>query len=935
MLSENLSINITPNGVPTVIHITQYDVGLRRFVFTPYTSEGTFTPDTAASATLEGTKPDGNAFVHNCSYNSSTGVITYTIQEQLAAVAGRVWSKLVVRNTSGAAIGYAAIIWIVDMAGVQDDAIVSDSDLSALEEFVNEFGTINAYRGALNGALAAVGSPLVASTAASMTDRTKVYVYTGSESGYTNGHWYYWNGSAWTDGGVYNSVAVNTDKTLTVANMAADAKATGDEISELKNNFNDLGFIKLSSCETANGWINNNNVWTNIMPVWVFAIIPVSSGDTVELVKGNKTGFIAFVTDFVTPVSGQAPLFSSQSGFTTKINLTTGQSYSFVAPSDAKYILLNTLFDGIASEYDYVKINGYDILLPALDNLTSKINELSEMTGDAVSELKNDLIESENLSGVNAGLIRSETFTLGKTFDGNGIPVDASNRAITDFIRCAGSSVLVVVPLDGSVKTNLYIYDANKNHIAHGTYNNTTRVVYNQNAVYVRFVLAYNDNSTADQKLLDSVRIYNNIERMGGIHRGNVVKLGYTTLAQCESDGYYSFGVNDISSITDLPYDIRMGDSGGIVQTFSYYAGGIPLQVIFAKGKMYYRYGVNPFIPVSEDAVADVAITWEKGAINQTTGADAASSFRIRTFGKVPINEGVKVTVPTEMEASIIAYNANDERIYTTGLQQQGIFYHFPQKDETYFRIYGGYIDKRTTITADDGKKYGIQYIPIASDAPMWYALGDSITQGFYSEVGTSGIAGETPNGYPTYAALANGWRLRNMGVGGSGYIKASDTLSKPNAKGQVDTIDFSYCDICTLAFGVNDWHYNQQIGTVEDSKTLGTTMASNMKYVIEKILTDNPLCRLNIMLPLNCATYGGDFDSDWGLGTSLPTSGTLQHVIDVIKGVAELYHLPIIDQSNTGIANRFNILEVLPDGCHPALETMKPYGERIAKQIV
>lgn len=230
MLRENLSINITPGGVPVVIHISQYDIGLRTFVFTPYTTEGTFTADTAASATLEGTKPDGNAFVHNCSYNSSTGVITYTVQNQLAAVAGKVWSKLVIRNTSGNAIGYAAIIWVVDMAGVQDGAIMSDSDISALQEFVNEFGSINAYRGALNGALAAVGGPLVAATAAAMTDRTKVYVYTGSETGYTSGHWYYWNGSAWTDGGVYQSTGINTDTTLTVAGMAADAKKTGDEL---------------------------------------------------------------------------------------------------------------------------------------------------------------------------------------------------------------------------------------------------------------------------------------------------------------------------------------------------------------------------------------------------------------------------------------------------------------------------------------------------------------------------------------------------------------------------------------------------------------------------------------------------------------------------------------------------------------------------------
>ena len=59
-----------------------------------------------------------------------------------------------------------------------------------------------------------VGSPLQASTISAMTNEEKIYVYTGNESGYTNGHWYYYNGITWTDGGVYNSVAIETDKTL-------------------------------------------------------------------------------------------------------------------------------------------------------------------------------------------------------------------------------------------------------------------------------------------------------------------------------------------------------------------------------------------------------------------------------------------------------------------------------------------------------------------------------------------------------------------------------------------------------------------------------------------------------------------------------------------------------------------------------------------------
>ena len=53
------------------------------------------------------------------------------------------------------------------------------------------------------------GSPLVAATAAGMTKTNRIYVYTGTETGYTKGHWYYHNGTKWADGGTYNSSAVD------------------------------------------------------------------------------------------------------------------------------------------------------------------------------------------------------------------------------------------------------------------------------------------------------------------------------------------------------------------------------------------------------------------------------------------------------------------------------------------------------------------------------------------------------------------------------------------------------------------------------------------------------------------------------------------------------------------------------------------------------
>ena len=111
------------------------------------------------------------------------------------------------------------------LAGSYDEIARLDGDIDGLaDDLDNEVAALRSQ----------IGSPLVANTAEEMTNINKVYVYTGSETGYTAGHWYYFDGTAWTDGGVYNAVAVQTDKTLTVPDMPADAKKTGDEIEGLK-----------------------------------------------------------------------------------------------------------------------------------------------------------------------------------------------------------------------------------------------------------------------------------------------------------------------------------------------------------------------------------------------------------------------------------------------------------------------------------------------------------------------------------------------------------------------------------------------------------------------------------------------------------------------------------------------------------------------------
>ena len=88
--------------------------------------------------------------------------------------------------------------------------------------------------------LSDIGSPTASSTIAGMTDRNKIYIYTGHEQGYINGNWYYHDGTSWVSGGVYNSTALQTDKTLSVTDMAADAGAVGEQLMQIKSSMDNI-----------------------------------------------------------------------------------------------------------------------------------------------------------------------------------------------------------------------------------------------------------------------------------------------------------------------------------------------------------------------------------------------------------------------------------------------------------------------------------------------------------------------------------------------------------------------------------------------------------------------------------------------------------------------------------------------------------------------
>lgn len=309
-----------------------------------------------------------------------------------------------------------------------------------------------------------VGSPLTASTAAGMTDQTKIYVYTGTETGYTAGHWYYYNGTAWTDGGVYNSVAVNTDTSLTVPGQAADSKAVGDAIDDLDS---DLSDVKSD--------LNQNHFTPKIEGS---GNIDISTGEVVTNAQYSYSEY-KDISDFEKLITDSGyecafnAFYTANKVFISSFTIREGSGNVISIPDNAVYIRVSS------SNSKYVETNKFRTLsrinAGRIDELDEAVNNLAERS-DSFTPAIND-----------TGYISRET----------GEVVASGSYSHSDYVDISDFRTLTTDALQGSAFNAFYT--ANKTFIdtfsvAAGT-NQTITIP--DNAVYMRL-------STTTAKYMDT-----------------------------------------------------------------------------------------------------------------------------------------------------------------------------------------------------------------------------------------------------------------------------------------------------------------------------------------------------------------------------------------------------------------------------------------------
>ncbi len=98
MITNTLELQLTPGGIPPLVHVNQYETGGRELVFRLYDGNTEYAVPTGATVTLYGRRPDGIRFTVPCSI--SDGTITATVSADMSRCFGKVNCEIEVVSAS-------------------------------------------------------------------------------------------------------------------------------------------------------------------------------------------------------------------------------------------------------------------------------------------------------------------------------------------------------------------------------------------------------------------------------------------------------------------------------------------------------------------------------------------------------------------------------------------------------------------------------------------------------------------------------------------------------------------------------------------------------------------------------------------------------------------------------------------------------------------
>lgn len=404
MVTQSYTIRTVKSAAPPIVKMSQYDHGSRTITFSVVDGAGQAVTLTGYTVRVEGTRLDGHAFAEDCTVSGTTA--TFTDTSDMTNQAGSHPAELVIIDGDDR-LGTMNFVIAVEPAAMDENADITEEDTSLFEQLLGSIETAEAdaqqdIEDAKDAAILAInqglasGSPLVVDEVADMTDTTAVYLYSGSETGYTAGDYYFWDGSAWVSGGTYGNPTVDAALSTSSVNPVQN-KVVATEISVLKSEFNDSldGVMTIDKGTLiANKYINDQGNLASYNGWSATGFIELPDTEIITIVSSGSSGgsYNAFYNSSKERIS----MFSFAQG-------TNQRSI----PDNAKYMRLSAttaVMESLAISWELDSKKD-------IDTLKSQVKEIA--TGDITYNVS----AGAYINGNTGGIVSSETFSYTSYID--------------------------------------------------------------------------------------------------------------------------------------------------------------------------------------------------------------------------------------------------------------------------------------------------------------------------------------------------------------------------------------------------------------------------------------------------------------------------------------------------------------------------------------
>ena len=225
-----------------------------------------------------------------------------------------------------------------------------------------------------------------------------------------------------------------------------------------------------------------------------------------------------------------------------------------------------------------------------------------------------------------------------------------------------------------------------------------------------------------------------------------------------------------------------------------------------------------------------------------------------------------------------------------------------------YVQEFINYPDMRIYQRVCAGGNALTDWIPLSGgqNDTVYYALGDSITSGSYSNDDGEGIvATNAPWSYPNRIARKYGCVVHNLGVPGAPITQFGTQASLVQ----------SDATLVTITGGANDYSGNIPLGT--HSSSVGTsTVCGALKSAIQTIANTAPNARIVLISPM--LIKRGTVNTKWSLNYTGSAGFTYAELANAMKDIADDYNLEFVDGTRQGPVNILNISSAEKDNTHP-----------------